>query len=127
MIGHGSKYPRKRDQAILSLLTHRSIGEAAKAIGISEATLYRWLQTEEFQQGYQEGRREAVRQAISQLQQLSGKAVGTLGEVMLDQETPPSTRVSAARIVLEMTMKAVEIEDLTSRVEKLERLVEREH
>lgn len=36
MKGHGTKYPRKREQVVLALLTQPSIGEAAQAAGVSE-------------------------------------------------------------------------------------------
>jgi len=125
--GHGAKFPRKKEQAILALLTHSSVGEAARSVGISEATLWRWLQNPEFQKAYQEARRQTAQRAISQLQQLSEDAVASLKEVLLNQQTPPSTRVAAAKIVLEMTTKAVEMDDLLTRVQRLEQLIEQEH
>jgi len=33
MIGHGQKFSRKKEQAIAALLSHRTIEEAAKAVG----------------------------------------------------------------------------------------------
>ncbi len=123
MKGHGTKYPRKKEQAIVALLSQSSMGEAAQVAGVSETTLWRWLQEEEFSQSYREARRRVVEQAISRVQQSSGKAVTTLAEMMTDQDAPPSTRVTAARVILEMTVKFVEIEDLRDRVAKLERLV----
>ena len=126
MKGHGTKYPRKREQTILALLTQPSIAEAAKTAGISEATLWRWLKDEEFSKSYREAKRRAVEQAVSRLQQLSGEASDTLGHVMASPVVRANTRVTAARVVLEMAVKAVETEDLAARIEKLEHLIESE-
>jgi len=39
MKGHGSKFGRKKDEAIIALLTQRNVEEAAKSIGIATTTL----------------------------------------------------------------------------------------
>lgn len=124
MKGHGAKFPRKKQEAIAALLTQPTIREAAKTAGVGEKTLWRWLQNQEFQEAYREAKRRVVEEGISKLQQVCGEAVKTLEEIMRNQENPPSSRVTAARIILEMTIKAVEIDDLASRVEKLERTIE---
>ena len=49
MKGHGSKFGRKKEEAIAALLTQRNIEEAAKSIGIGTQTLIRWLKMPEFQ------------------------------------------------------------------------------
>jgi len=42
---------------------------------------------------------------------------------MNDPKKPASARVSAARSILELAIKAIEIEDLEIRIEELERLI----
>ncbi len=126
MTGHGEKLNRKQEQAIAALLSCPTIGEAARATGISESTLLRWLQQDEFQDHYREARREAIGQAIANLQKASSEAVKTLQDVMKDMTAPAPARVSAAKIVLDTAIKAVEIEDLAARVEELERFAEEE-
>jgi hypothetical protein len=54
------------------------------------------------------------------LQQAASDAVTTLQGVMTDAETPAPARVTAAKAVLELALKAGEIEDLTARIEALE-------
>ncbi len=124
MTGHGEKYTRKQEQAIIALMTAPTMADAAKAAGISEITLWRWLQLPAFLQRYREAKRQAFGQAISQLQQAAVDAVRTLRAVATDEEASPSARVSAARAILEIGVKAVEIEDLTARLEELEAKVE---
>jgi hypothetical protein len=43
---------------------------------------------------------------------------------MNSKETPPASRVTAAKAVLEMSIKAVEVEDLAVRIEALEKAAE---
>ena len=47
------------EQAIAALLSHRSVEEAARAVGISANTLLRWMKEPEFQAA--SGRRVARR------------------------------------------------------------------
>jgi len=122
--GHGEKASRKREIYIACLLTEPNIREAAKKAGISETTGWVWLQDPDFQEEYREARRMALSQAIARLQQASGQAVATLCEIMSNQDASPTSRVSAARTCLEIAIKAVEIEDLAARIEKLERAIE---
>ena len=122
--GHGEKRSRKEDLALAALISEPTLGEAAKKVGISEVTLWRWLQDPEFQDKYRTARRQAVSQSITQLQKISSEAVQTLREVMNNKETPPASRVTAAKAVLEMAIKAVEVEDLAVRIEALEKATE---
>jgi hypothetical protein len=65
-------------------------------------------------------RRECVSQSIARLQQASTEAVNTLRSIAKDKTEPASARVSAAKAIIEYSIKAVEIEDLAQRVEELE-------
>ena len=120
MKGHGAKYGRKQEDAIIALMTHRSLDEAANATGISTQTLVRWLKFPEFEEAYREARRAAFSQSIARLQQASSAAVSTLLKLMVDPQTPASTRVRAADSILNHTKQAIGIEDMQVRVEALE-------
>jgi transposase-like protein len=121
MVGHGSKFSRKKEQAVVALLSQRNVEEAAKAVGVGPNTLLRWMKEAEFEAAYREARRLAFGQSISRLQQASAAAVATVLKLMVDQNVPASTRLRAADIVLERTAKAIEIEDIEARVSELER------
>ena len=123
MKGHGEKQEQKQERAISALLSAPSLREAAKEAGISEATLHRWLKNEDFQTAYRAAKREVVNHAICRLQRSSGHAVETLETVMKGAGNPPTARVSAAKIILEMALKGVEVEDLERRIIDLERFV----
>jgi hypothetical protein len=65
------------------------------------------------------------RQSVARLQQASRAAASTLLKIMLDQNTPASTRVRAADSVLDHAAKAIELEDIESRITVLEEAAER--
>ena len=112
---------RRAEGAISALLTTASIEDAAHQAGIGARTLYRWLREDgTFQTAYRAAKRSVVEQAITQVQQATGKAVATLLAVMDDPLSPASSKVSAARAVLEQALRAVEIEDLEARIATLE-------
>jgi hypothetical protein len=94
------KLGRKKESAIVALLSNRSDEEAAEACNTAARTLYRWLREADFDAAYRAARRQAYGQSIARLQQGSAAAATTLLKVMLDQSTPPSTRVRAADSVL---------------------------
>jgi hypothetical protein len=124
MKGHGSKFGRKKEEAIAALLTQRNVEEAARVAGIGTQTLHRWLKLEEFQAAYREARRAAVSQSNARLQQASSAAVSTLLKIMVDPNAPASTRVRAADRILDRARQAIEIEDIEVRLAALERAAE---
>jgi hypothetical protein len=121
MVGHGTKFGRKKEQAIAALLSHRSIEEAARAAGIGFNTLLRWLKEPEFDAAYRKARKAAFGQCIARLQHASSAAVSAVLKIMVDQNAPASARLRAADIVLARSAKAIELEDVEARVSELER------
>jgi hypothetical protein len=120
MLGHGSKFGRKKEAAIEALLTQRNLEEAARAAGIGIQTLIRWLKIPEFQADYQEARRTAVSQTNGRLQRASGAAASTLLKMMVDGNAPASARVRAADSVLDRANQAIDREDVQVRLAALE-------
>jgi hypothetical protein len=121
---HGTKFDRKREEAIHALCTHRSIEEAARAAGIGERTLHRWMKKPEFQDAFREARRTVFSQANARMQQASSAAVSTLLKVMIDPAAPPAARVRAADRILDGAYRATQMEDIECRLSALERSVE---
>jgi hypothetical protein len=111
---------RKQETAIAALLSHSTMKEAATAAKVGETTLWRWLQEDDFHAAYMTARRETVKQAIAQLQNTTSEAVAVLKEVMSNKSANDFARISAAKAIIEYSIKAVEIEDLEQRVCDLE-------
>ena len=121
MKGHGTKFGRKKEEAIAALLTQRNLEEAARAVGVAPNTLLNWLKLPEFDKAYREARRTAFGQAVARLQQGTSAAATTLLKTMIDPGTPASVRVRAAEAIFNHAAKAIEIEDIEARVSELER------
>jgi len=120
MRGHGAKFTRKMEEAIAALLAHGNHDNAARAAGISPATLLRWQKIPEFEKAYREARRAAYTQSIARLQQATSAAATTLHRMTLDPNVPASTRVRAADSVLNHAARAIELEDIEARLTALE-------
>ncbi len=118
------KLTPKQERALVALLDCGEIKEAAKTAGVNEATLWRWLQLSDFQSRYRAARRQLVETAIAQLQSDCTIAVRVLREVAEDKEAPASSRVAAAKTILEQSIGAIELMDLQERVERLEQTIE---
>ena len=124
MAGHGEKFGRKKEEAIAALLTQRNVEEAARAAGIGTRTLLRWLKIPEFDAAYRQARRAAFGQTIARLQQGSSPAATTLMKLMLDPVTPASTRARCSEAIINFASKAIELEDIESRLAALEQATE---
>jgi ribosomal protein S11 len=73
---------------------------------------------DDFQRAYKNARRQVIDQTIAQIQSVLSEALQTLLDVMSDGAAPASAKVSAARALLDIGFKVVEIEDLKSRMQK---------
>ncbi len=120
----GQKLTPKQELALVALLDCGEIKESAKTAGVAEVTLWRWLQSPEFQSRYRAARRQLVETAIAQLQSDCTTAARVLREVAEDREAPASSRVAAARAIIEQSVSAVQLTDLQERLEEVERLLQ---
>ena len=120
MAGLSKKLGRKKEAAILALLSQRNVEEAARTVGVGARTLYRWMNEPDFDAVYRAARRAAFSQSAARLQQMCTAAVSTLGKIMVDPNAPAASRVRAADSVLNHAAKAIEIEDIETRVAALE-------
>jgi molybdenum-dependent DNA-binding transcriptional regulator ModE len=121
------KFSPKAEKVLTALLHHGAVRSAAKDAGVSEATVFRYLQDAEFQRRYRQARADVVDAAIALMQRLCSNAVTTLDAVMHDAEAPASARVSAARTILEQSIGGVELTELRQEIEEIKQmLAERE-
>ena len=120
MKASSQKLSLRQERAISALLIYPSMSKAAAAAEVGEVTLWRWLRSPDFKEQYQLARRQAVSQAVGQLQRACSVAVLALTDISQDVNCPASARVSAAKSILELALKGVELEDLAVRVEELE-------
>jgi len=116
--GHGEKLSRKAEAAIVALLAHPTIPEAAKAAGVSETTLWRWLQKDDFRKKYRGAQDKVFDGALGSLQGATTEAVNCLRRNLACGNA--SAEVQAAKTILVYTLKAREFFDYENRIAALE-------
>jgi AcrR family transcriptional regulator len=107
-----------KEKVLIALIETSSIREAAKASGIGEATIYRYLQDKEFLAEYRNARRQTVGSAIALLQNAASEAVERLKELQYCEN--PAVAARCAQIIFENSIKGMEMTDVLTRLEKLE-------
>lgn len=103
-----------------ALLEAPTLAAAARASGVSESTLRRWLASGDFRSEYDRRRTEMLDGAVRALQNRMAAAVDCLAEIMQDRSANPQTRLYAARSILEFAFRGSETVDILRRLEKLE-------
>jgi len=124
MSDSGEELASKQESAIVALLSSKNVEEAARVVDVDPRTIYRWLKEPAFNAAYREAKRASFSQGIARLQQMTSAAVSTIGRIMVDPNTPASTRLRAADSIISHAAKAIEIEDLETRLSLLEQAAE---
>lgn len=112
--------PAKQEAFLAALLSSVTIKAACKESKISETTGWRYLNDEKFKEKYRKAQRQVVEHAIVRLRADASEAARALREIVDDTDSPASARVAAARTILELTFKSVELHDIEGRMETLE-------
>lgn len=115
-----NKLDKNKEQFLIALLSNSTIKEASKQVGITSQTGHQYLNDPEFKKVYSKVRRNTFNLATSKLQHSAVKAVEVLNELMIDKETPASTRVQASRAIIDNAYRAYELDDLQERLDTIE-------
>lgn len=107
-------------RAITALLSEPTVKGAAKTAKLGARTIHRYLDDPLFRAELQKRRDKIVAATAAALVGLSGEAVATLLAVLQDADASNAVKVRAALGWLSHTRDALELDDLTARVEKLE-------
>ena len=118
-----TRLTNKQLKGLTALLTEKTFEQAAEKAGVNRVTLYRWMANLDFKEALLQARAECVNQAISRLQHITAKAVDVMYDILVDQQSPAATRVTAARSVLELAIKTFEMQNLEHRLSKLEQVL----
>lgn len=109
-----------RQKAVLALVECSSITEAAKQAKVSRMSIHKWIQEPEFDAAYKQCQKQLVSHAINKIKGAMSSAVATLKEIAEDKDAYAGARVSASRAILDLGLRAVEIEELEERITELE-------
>lgn len=89
--------------------------------GIAESTLRSYMQDSEFVDRYKQAFGDIVRDAARQAQRTLSPALSTLREIMEDKGEQAQARITAARSVLEYSLKLCEQTDILEQLRELEK------
>ena len=106
---------------VQALLSARTVEGAADLAQISRRTAHRWLAEPTVQDALRRTQNAALQQVTHRLVAGASEAAETLRAIHTDAKTPPSVRVSAARVCLELGQRFIETTDLASRLAEVER------
>lgn len=112
---------QKQNRALIALLTQPTREEAAKAAGITSKTLRGYLEDPEFQAAYKTALAELLEDATTQAKQSLNPALTALREITEDGGQQAQARVSAARSLLEYSLKLTEQTDILEKLRELEK------
>jgi hypothetical protein len=116
-----NKISARQERLIAYLLTERTIERACGKAKVAVTTYWRWMQNEIFLTEYRKTRRGILENIVARMQSLSFSAIDTL-EKNLNCENP-ATENRAAQIIIEQSLRGLELLDVENRLEMLESLV----
>jgi hypothetical protein len=121
-----NKLSEKQERAIELLIIHGNFVRVAEELNIERSTLWRWRKEPRFATAYREARQAISERTRELLQLASTRAVKRLVDLMEDNSTievPASVQYAAARSILELSFKGMELADVQESVEELRRLL----
>lgn len=116
-----AKIRTNQRKAIEALISGATMEHAALEAGVTLRTIYTWKTADNFKQALDDAQNEALGTAVIALSGATVDAVQVLRSIAIDKESPPATRVAAARAILDSAIRLKELFDLEQRVAQLER------
>lgn len=104
------------------LLAARTIEDAAQAGGVSERTLYRWLNEPLFRAEVARAETDAIDYTVRRLLRLQDKALDTLTAVLDDPKVAAGVRVRAALGLISSLIELRALRNMDARITALEQL-----
>lgn len=105
MKGSGEKLTRHQEKAIAALLEHPTITAAAKASGIAETTLRRWLKLPGFASAYAAARRGIVDGVVDRIHKALVGAFAVVARTLNDPTASHSAKLRASEILFDIGLR----------------------
>lgn len=112
-----------KENIAMCILTSSTYEDAAKKAGVSKSTLYRLRNDKEFQDIINQVKNSMFQDTMKKAQAYSMESLEVLRTIMNDRAATDSSRVSAARTILELGLNSAEQEMILSKIEELERMM----
>lgn len=113
----------RQELAINELLKGNSIVESAKNVGVSEATLNRWLANSEFKVVLNERKSLIVDNCIDKINLLGNKAITVLDSILDDENVSSNVRLNTSKSILDMILKFNEQRNIMDKMKEIEDLL----
>ena len=113
----------KQELAINELLKGNSIVDSAKNIGISEATLNRWLANSEFKVVLNERKGLIVDNCIDKVNLMGNKAIKVLDSILDNESASNNVKLNASKSILDMILKFNEQRNIIDKMKEIEEML----
>lgn len=113
----------RQELAINELLKGNSIAQSAKNVGVSEATLNRWLANTEFKVVLNERKSIIVDNCIDKINLLGNKAITVLDSILDDENVSSNVRLNASKSILDMILKFNGQRNIMDKMKEIEELL----
>lgn len=113
--------PQRR--VVEAILTHTNATSAAASLGCSRAALYRHLRHDAVQAALRDAQQQIIESTLRNLNRLSDEAV--VGLATLLKSDIDTVRLSACRLVLELSLKYTAQIDIERRLQAIEDVLDR--
>jgi regulatory Fis family protein len=110
-------------ETLEALTTHATKTEAASALGISRASLYRRLESEDLREAYESLRHRKRDDALDLSINAAEGAMLVLMSICHDESVPASVRVQAANKIWDAFTRGTELRDVMAEIEELKQTV----
>lgn len=110
----------KQVQFLSALLSSANTRDAARKVGISDRTAWRWLKDALFQAELARAKQEAFDESLDLLKSGVRAAIATLARNMKEDQ-PPGVQVRAAQIWLEQAVQLHKMSEIEAHFAELER------
>jgi hypothetical protein len=122
-VGFPAKLTAKQQKALEAILVGASDQQAADSAGVSRNTIMSWRsKLAGFSEALAAARSDLLKRMTARLHAATSLAVRALEEVAKDPRNP-SARVAAARVILEFSQRALEMQELEVRMAALEQQI----
>lgn len=96
------------EEIIAALMLHRTVAEAATAIGTTPSTIYERMRDQEFQKEYRDAKTDVLRGAVLKMTNSLSDAVDAVNEIIQDKSTNAAVRLQAAQTIINNAVKLSE-------------------
>ncbi len=101
----------KQYKIVNALITYPTRKEACKSVGISERTLYNYLQDPEFKNTYNSIIDGITKDTEAKIKEAALKAINNLVDIIENEDVDCVTKIKADRVILEHLSKTIECDN----------------